>query len=69
MSSASSHQSFVRDGAGYEEVYPSGHENHDSQSEERSPSASSSSSRNEFSPLWVLMDLGSSSCYLSGVEV
>ena len=47
MSSVSSHQSFVRDGAGYEEVYPSGHENHDSQSEERSPSTSSPSSRNE----------------------
>ena len=47
MSSASSHQSFVHDGAGYEEVYPSGHEDHDSQSEERSPSDSSPSSRNE----------------------
>ena len=47
MSNASSHQSFVHDGAGYEEVYPSGHEDHDSQSEERSPSASSPSSRNE----------------------
>jgi len=47
MSSASSHQSFVRDGTGYEEVYPSSHEDHDSQSEERSPFASSPSSRNE----------------------
>ena len=43
----SSHQSFVRDGTGYEEVYPSSHEDHDSQSEERSPFASSPSSRNE----------------------
>ena len=47
MSSASSHQSFVRDGTGYEEVYPSSQEDHDSQSEERSPSASSPSSRND----------------------
>ena len=47
MSTASSHQSFVRDRAGYEKVYPSSHEDHDSQSEERSPSASSPSSRNE----------------------
>ena len=47
MSSASSHQSFVRDGASYEEVYPSGHEDHDSPSKERSPSTSSPSSRNE----------------------
>ena len=41
MSSASSNQSFVCDGAGYDEVYPSGHKDHDSPSE-RSPSASSS---------------------------
>jgi len=47
MSSASSHQSFVRDETGYEEVYPSSQEDHDSQSEERSPSASSPSSRND----------------------
>ena len=47
MSSASSHQSFVRDGTGYEEVYPSSQEDHDSLSEERSPSASSPSSRND----------------------
>ena len=47
MSSVSSHQSFVRDGASYEEVYPSGHEDHDSPSKERSPSTSSPSSRNE----------------------
>ena len=47
MSSASSNQSFVRDGAGYEDVYPSGYKDPDDLSEERSPSASSSSSRNE----------------------
>ena len=47
MSSASSHQSFVRDGAGNEEVYLLGHEDHNSPSEERSPSTSSPSSRNE----------------------
>ena len=47
MSSVSSNQSFVRDGAGYEEVYPSGHNDHESPSEERSLSTSSSSSRDE----------------------
>ena len=47
MSSASSNHSFVHDGAGYNEVYPSGHKDHDSPSEERSPSASSPSSRDE----------------------
>ena len=47
MSSASSNQSFVRDGAGYEEVYPSGYRDPDDLSDERSPSASSPSSKNE----------------------
>ena len=47
MSSALSKQSFVRDGAGYEEVYRSGYREPDNLSEERSPSASSSSSKNE----------------------
>ena len=47
MSSASSNQSFVHDGAGYEEVYPSGYRDPDDLSEERSPSASSTSSKNE----------------------
>ena len=42
MSSASSNQSFVCDGAGYGEVYPSGHKDLDNPSEERSSSASSS---------------------------
>ena len=47
MSSASSNQSVVRDGAEYEEVYPSGHKDPESPDEERSPSASSSSSINK----------------------
>ena len=46
MSSASSNQSFVRDGVGYEDVYPSGYRDPDDLSE-RSPSASSPSSKNE----------------------
>ena len=46
MSSASSNQSFVRDGAGYEELYPSGYRDQDELSE-RSPSATSPSSKNE----------------------
>ena len=47
MSSASSNHSSVRDGAGYDEVYPSGHKDHDSQSEERSSLASSPSLKDE----------------------
>ena len=43
MSSASSNQSCVHDGAGYDEMYLSGHKNPDVSSEERSPSTSSSS--------------------------
>ena len=46
MSSASSNQSFVHDGAGYEELYPSGYRDPDELSE-RSPSADSPSSKNE----------------------
>ena len=46
MSSALSNQSFVRDGAGYEEVYPSGYKDPDDLSK-RSLSASSTSSKNE----------------------
>ena len=46
MSSASSNQSFVRDGAGYEELYPSGYKDPDKLSE-RSPFATSPSSKNE----------------------
>lgn len=47
MSNASSNQSVVRDGVDYEEVYPSGHKDQESPSEERSPSASSPSSTNK----------------------
>ena len=46
MSSASSNQSIIRDGAGYEELYPSGCRDLDELSE-RSPSAASPSSKNE----------------------
>ena len=46
MSSASSNQSFVSDGPGYEELYPSGCRDPDELSE-RSPSAASPSSKNE----------------------
>ena len=46
MSSASSNQLFVHDGAGYEELYPSGYRDPDELSE-RSPSAASLSSKNE----------------------
>ena len=46
MSSASSNQSFVREGAGYEELYPSGCRDPD-ELRERSSSATSPSSKNE----------------------
>ena len=46
MSSASSNQSFVRDGAGYEDLYLSGYRDPDKLSE-RSPSAASPLSKNE----------------------
>ena len=46
MSSASSNQSFIRDGAGYEELYSSGYRDLDELSE-RSPSAASPSPKNE----------------------
>ena len=47
MSSVSSNQSVVHDGTEYEEVYSSSHRDPYSPGEERSPSASSSSSTNE----------------------
>ena len=47
MSSASSNQSVVWDGLDYEEVYPSGHREHDSPGDDRSSSTSSSSSTYE----------------------
>ena len=46
MSSALSNQSFVRDEASYEELYPSGYRDPDDLSE-RSPFATSPSSKNE----------------------
>ena len=47
MSSTSSNQSFVRDGAGYEVVYSSGYRDPDDLSKEMSSTASSPSSKNE----------------------
>ena len=47
MSSASSNQSVVRDGVDYEDVYLSGHVDQESSGEDRSQSASPSSSTNE----------------------
>ena len=47
MSSALSNQLVVRDGVDYKEVYPSGHIDQKSPSEDRSLSVSSSSSTNE----------------------
>ena len=47
MSSVSSNQLVVRDEADYKEVYPLGHKDQESSSEERGPSASSPSSTNE----------------------
>ena len=47
MSSVSSNQSFVCDGASYDEVYPLGHKDPNSPSEERNPSVTSPSSKDE----------------------
>ena len=47
MSNALSNQSFVHDGAGYDEMFSSGQKDPDISSEERSPSATSPSSRDE----------------------
>ena len=47
MSNALSNQSVVHDGADYEEVFPSGHKEQESTSEDRSLSTSSSSLTNE----------------------
>ena len=57
MSSASSNQSVVRDEADYEEVYSSGHKDQESSGEERSLSASSSSSINEDMEMAELKDI------------
>ena len=61
MSSASSNQSVVRDGADYEEVYPSGHKDQESPGEERSSSASSSSSTNKDMEMVELEDISDDS--------
>ena len=47
MSSASSNQSCVCEGAGYDEVFPSGQNNPGTSSEERNLSATSPSTRDE----------------------
>ena len=47
MSNVSKNQSVIRDGTDYEDVYPSGHVDQESSGEDRSLSASSSSSTNE----------------------
>ena len=47
MPSTLSNQSVIRDEVDYKEVYPSGHVDQESLGEDRSPSASSSSSINE----------------------
>ena len=57
MSSASSNQSVVHDGANYEEVYPSGHKDQENPGEERSSFASSSSSTNEDMEMAELEDI------------
>ena len=57
MSSASSNQLVVCDEADYEEVNPSGYKDQESPGEERSPSASSSSSTNEDMEMAELEDI------------
>ena len=57
MSSASSNQSVVRDGVDYEDVYPSGHVDQESPGEDRSPSASSSSLKNEDTEMDELVEI------------
>ena len=54
MSSASSNQSVVHDGADNEEVFPSSNKEQESTSEDKSPSTSSSSSTNEDREMAVL---------------
>ena len=57
MSSASSNQPVVRDGVDYEEVYLSNHVDQESPGEDRSPSASSSSSTNEDMEMLELVEI------------
>ena len=47
MSSASSEQSCVREGAGYDEVFPLGQDDPDTSSDERNPSTTSPLTRDE----------------------
>ena len=47
MSSVLSNQSFVPEGVGYDEVFPSGQNDSNTSSEERNPSATSPSTRDE----------------------
>ena len=47
MSSASSEQSCVCEGAGYDEVFPSSRNDPDTSSDDRNPSATSPSTRDE----------------------
>ena len=77
MSNASSNQSFVREGTGYNGMYSSGLKDPDTLSEERNLSATSPFSRDkglemdrlegessdDLDGAETLMDLGSSSCY------
>ena len=57
MSSASSNQSVIRDGVDYENVYPFGHVDQESPSEDRSLSASTSSSTNEDMEMAELVEI------------
>ena len=65
MSSASSNQLCVRDGAGYDEVFPRGQKDPETSSEERNPSATSPS-RDE--DLETVGSEGDSSDGLDGAE-
>ena len=57
MSSTSSNQLIVRDGVDYEEMYPFGHVDQESPSEERSSSTSFSSSTNEAMEMAKLVEV------------
>ena len=57
MSSVSNNQSVVCDGVDYEDVYPFGHVDQESPSEDRSLSASSSSSTNEDTKMAKLVEI------------
>ena len=57
MSSVSKNQSVIRDRTDYEDVYPSGHVDQESPGEDRSPSASSSSSTIEDTEVAELVEI------------